>query len=84
MYWEEKLHIKLRMKSILKGAHEIIGGTNHALNLVILYRSVGARHLKLDIVREKESVGEGVIKLVSIITLDASDDATKLYGHKDK
>jgi hypothetical protein len=29
-------------------------------------------------------VGGGVIKLVSIITLDASDDATKLYGHKDK
>jgi hypothetical protein len=33
--------------------------------------------------REEESVGGGVIKLASIISLDASDGAEKL-GHKGK
>jgi hypothetical protein len=32
--------------------------------------------------REEESVGWGVIKLVSIIALDALDGAAKLCGHK--
>jgi hypothetical protein len=35
----------------------------------------------MDAVREEESVG-GIIKLTSIIALDASDGATKLRGHK--
>jgi hypothetical protein len=35
----------------------------------------------MDAVREEESVGE-IIKLTSIIALDASDGATKLRGHK--
>jgi hypothetical protein len=35
-------------------------------------------------VREEESVGGGVIKLVSIIALDALDGAAKLCGHKGK
>jgi hypothetical protein len=52
--------------------------------LAILWESVGARHLKLDVVRDEESVGEGVIKLTSIITLDALDGAAKLRGHKDR
>jgi hypothetical protein len=33
-------------------------------------------------VREEESAGGGVIKLASIIGLDAPDGATKLRGHK--
>jgi hypothetical protein len=33
-------------------------------------------------VREGESVGGGIIKLVCIIALDAPDGATKLRGHK--
>jgi hypothetical protein len=52
--------------------------------LAILWESVGARHLKLDVVRDEESVGGGVIKLTSIITLDALDGAAKLRGHKDR
>jgi hypothetical protein len=35
-------------------------------------------------VREEESVGGEVIKLASIIALDAPDGATKLRGHKGK
>jgi hypothetical protein len=35
-------------------------------------------------VREEESAGGGVIKLPSIITLDAPDGAAKLRGHKGK
>jgi hypothetical protein len=65
-----------------QGAHDIIGGTNHALSLAILQESVGTRHPKLDVVREEESAGGGVIKLASIITLDALDGVAKLRGHK--
>jgi hypothetical protein len=61
--------------------HDIIGGTNHALGLTVLWGSVRTRHLKLDTVREEESAG-GVIKLAYIITLDAPDGAAKLRGHK--
>jgi hypothetical protein len=64
--------------------HDIVGGTNHALGLAILLRSVATRHSKWDVVREEESAGEGVIKLASIIILDALDGATKLRGHKGK
>jgi hypothetical protein len=35
-------------------------------------------------VREEESAGGGVIKLMSIIALDAPDGAVKLRGHKGK
>jgi hypothetical protein len=62
--------------------HDIVGGTNHALGLAILRRSVGARHPKLDVVREEEIAGGGVIKLESIIALDARDGVAKLHGHK--
>jgi hypothetical protein len=55
---------------------------NHALDLAILWGSVGTRHPKLDTVREEESVGGGVIKLMSIIAMEASDGACKLRGHK--
>jgi hypothetical protein len=40
-----------------------------------------AQHPKLDVVREEESA-DGVIKLASIIALDAPDGAAKLRGHK--
>jgi hypothetical protein len=63
--------------------HNIVGGTNHALDLTILRGSVGTRHPKLNVMREEESAG-GVIKLASIITLDAPDGAAKLCGHKGK
>jgi hypothetical protein len=63
--------------------YDIIGSMNHALDLAVLRGSVGTRHPKLDAVREEESVG-GVIKLPSIITLDAMDGVVKLRGHKGK
>jgi hypothetical protein len=66
------------------GAHDIIGGMNYALGLTVLRGSVGTRHLKLDTVREEESAGGGVIKLMSIIALDAPDGAAKLRGHKSE
>jgi hypothetical protein len=56
---------------------------NHDLGLVVLWGGVGTRHLKLDVVREEENAG-GVIKLTSIIALDALDGAAKLHGHKGK
>jgi hypothetical protein len=62
--------------------YDIVGSTNHALDLAVMWRSIGTRHPKLDAVREGESAS-GVIKLTSIITLDAPDGAAKLRGHKD-
>jgi hypothetical protein len=63
--------------------HDIVGGTNLALGLAVLWGSVGTQHPKLDTVREEESAG-GVIKLASIVALDAPDGAAKLRGHKGK
>jgi hypothetical protein len=57
---------------------------NHVLGLAILRGSVGTRHPKLGAAREEESAGGGVIKLASIIALDAPDGAAKLHGHKGK
>jgi hypothetical protein len=66
------------------GAHDIVGGTNHALDLAVLWGSVGTQHPELDALREEESAGGGVTKLVPIISLDAPDSAAKLCGHKGK
>jgi hypothetical protein len=41
-----------------QGAHDIVGGTNHALNLAVLWGRVGTRHPKLDTVRKKVRVEE--------------------------
>jgi hypothetical protein len=57
---------------------------NHPLGLAILRVSVGTRHPKLNAMREEESARGGLIKLASIITLDALDGVAKLYGHKGK
>jgi hypothetical protein len=54
------------------------------LGLAVLRGSVGTRHPKLDIVRKEESAGGRVIKLASIIALDAPDGVAKLRGHKGK
>jgi hypothetical protein len=67
-----------------QGMYDIVGGTNHALDLAVLRESVGTRQPKLDVVREEESAGGGVIKLASIITLDVLNGAAKLRGHKGK
>jgi hypothetical protein len=57
---------------------------NHALGLTVLWGCVGTRHQKMDAVREEESASGGVIKLASIIALDALDGAAKLRRHKGK
>jgi hypothetical protein len=64
-----------------QGEHDIVGGMNHALDLVVLWGSIGIRHPKLDAVREEESAGVVVIKLMSIIALGALNGAAKLRGH---
>jgi hypothetical protein len=53
-----------------QGAHDIVGGTNHALSLAVLWGSVGTQHQKLDTVRKEEGAREGVVKLTSIVVLD--------------
>jgi hypothetical protein len=67
-----------------QGVHDIVGGTNHAFSLTILWTRIGTRHSKLDTVRKKEGVCGGVVKLTSIVTLDTPDCTTKLRGHIDE
>jgi hypothetical protein len=62
-----------------QGVHDIIGGVNHALDLVILRGGVGARYPKLDVVGEEEGVRGGVVELSSVVALDTTDGATKLH-----
>jgi hypothetical protein len=57
---------------------------NHAHSLAVLRGSVETQHPKLDVVREEESAGGGVVKFESIIALDAPNGAVKLRGHKGK
>jgi hypothetical protein len=64
--------------------HNIIGGTDHALGLAILWGCVGTRYLKLDTIREDDSVGGGVTKLMAIVALDTTDGTTRLNGHIGK
>ena len=64
-----------------QGAHDIVGGTNHALDLAVLGGGVGTRHPELDTVRKEEGAGRGVIELPSIITLNTPNGATKLRGY---
>jgi hypothetical protein len=63
-----------------QGAHDIVGGTNHALSLTVLWGGVGTRHLKLDTMRKKEGAS-GVVKLMFIVALDTPNGTTELCGH---
>jgi hypothetical protein len=40
--------------------------------------------LELNTVREEESAGGGVIKILAIVTLNANDGASKLRGYVSK
>jgi hypothetical protein len=64
-----------------QGTHDIVGGTNHALSLAVLWGRVGTRHPKLDIVRKEEGASGGVVKLMSIVALNTPNGTTKLCGH---
>jgi hypothetical protein len=57
---------------------------NHAPNLLVLWGCVGTRHLKLDTMRKEEGASGGVVKLMSIASLDTPDGTTKLHGHISK
>ena len=64
-----------------QGVHDIVGGTNHTLGLAVLSRSVGARHMKLNAVGEKERTRGGVVELAPVVTLNGLNGTTKLSGH---
>jgi hypothetical protein len=57
----------------------ILVRTDHPCSRVGYHR---ARHRKLDVMSEEESAGGGVIKLTTIIALDAPDGVAKLRGQK--
>jgi hypothetical protein len=64
-----------------KSAHDVVGGANHALSLAVLRGGIRARHAQLDIVREKEGTGGGVIELPTIVTQDSLGGEAELCGH---
>jgi len=64
-----------------KGAYGVVGGANHALNLVVLRGGIRTRHAQLDTVKEKEGMGRRVIELPTIVTLDSLDSEAELCGH---
>jgi hypothetical protein len=67
-----------------QGEQDIVGGANQALGLDVLAGGVGTQHLELNTVREEESAGGGVIKILAIVTLNANDGASKLRGYVSK
>jgi hypothetical protein len=64
-----------------QGAHDIVGGMNHALSLAILWGRVETRHSKMDTVRKEEGASGGFVKLTSIVALGIPVGTTKLRGH---
>lgn len=65
-----------------KGTHNIVGGTDNALGLTVLWGSVQV--WKSDTICEKERVGRGIVKFPTVVALDAFDSGAKLCRHKGK
>jgi hypothetical protein len=51
-----------------------------ALDITVLWRSVGTRHSWKYPFGDEECTRGGVIELTAIVALDGFDGATKLYG----
>jgi len=64
-----------------QGAHDVVGGANHALGLAVLRRSVGAGHPQLHTEGQEEGTGRRVVKLSPVVALNTLDGATELRGH---
>jgi hypothetical protein len=64
-----------------QGAHDIVGDTNHALDLAVLWGRVGTRHPKLDTVRERCEWRSCQIHVHCRTGQDTPDDTTKLREH---
>jgi hypothetical protein len=64
-----------------KAAEHIGGGADHAFGSAVLCRGVGARETQLDAMSEEERTGGVVVKLAAIVTLQSTDQATKLSGY---
>ena len=82
----QRLNPKGRREGCLeqKGTHNIVDGTNDALSLTVLGRSVWAGHAKVNAIGEEERAGGGVVKFTSIIALDSLHSSAKLSGDKSK
>ena len=61
-----------------EGAHNVVDGTNDALSLTVLRRSIGARHAQVCTMGEEERAGAGVIELPTIVALDGLHCGAKL------
>ncbi len=67
-----------------KGARDVVQGMKHTLGLTVLWGGVGARHPQGDPVGEEEGAGGGVVKLPTVVTLDAVNGRGELGLHKGK
>ena len=61
--------------------HDVVDGTNGAFGLAILLGGVGAGHAESNTFGEEECASGGVIKLTTIVALDALDCTAKLSSH---
>ena len=62
-------------------ANDIIDSANNAFSFPVLREGVGARHMKMNTTREEEGMGAGVVKLLSVVTLNALNSSTKLRSN---
>ena len=67
-----------------QGAGDVVQGTKHALGLTVLWGGVRAGHPQGDCIGEEKGAGGGIVKLPTIVTLDAVNGRGKLCLHKGK
>jgi hypothetical protein len=64
-----------------QGRHDVVRDADHVFCLIVLRRSIGARHPQLSAMEEEEGTIRGVVKLPLVVTLDSPDVASKLSGN---
>ena len=67
-----------------QGASDVIEGTKHTLGLTFLWGGMWAGHPEGDVVGEKKRASGGVVKLSTIVILNAANSRGKLGLHKGK
>jgi hypothetical protein len=54
------------------------------LSFAVLLRGVGARHAEDNTVHEKKDANNGIVKLLTVVTLQTFDNGTEVGGNKSE
>lgn len=65
-----------------KGVNDVVDGAHDMLNFVVLLRGVGALHVEDNTMREKKGANNGIVKLLTVVTLHTFDSGTELGANK--